>query len=142
MGSLSFPYKCAHADRTCILRTVHVWMLQVAEALRRGILTLYDRHLAADGKSVDYKGLRADPDFQLFVDASAELQKLDVSGFSRQERMAFWINMYNVLVVRLICTALLRVILSFCSLQHACASALSRPELSVSLAPVRIIWHG
>ena len=77
-----------------------MWVLQVAEELRRGILTLYDRHLAADGKSVDYKGLGADPDFQLFVDATAELQKLNISGFSRQERMAFWINMYNVLVVR------------------------------------------
>ena len=63
------------------------------------MLTLYDKHLAADGKSVDYKGLGTDPDFQLFVDATAELQKLDVSGFTRQERMAFWINMYNVLVV-------------------------------------------
>ncbi|CAL5220200.1 g2173 [Coccomyxa viridis] len=73
--------------------------LEVAEELRRGILTLYDRHLAANGKSVDYKGLGADSDFQLFVDATAELQKLDISGFSRQERMAFWINMYNVLVV-------------------------------------------
>lgn len=62
---------------------------------------LYDKHLAADGKSVDYKGLGTDPDFQMFVDATAELQKLDVSGFTRQERMAFWINMYNVLVVRL-----------------------------------------
>ena len=73
---------------------------QVAEGLRRGLLALYDTHLAADGKSVDYKGLGADLDFQLFVDATAELQKLDISAFNRPERMAFWINMYNVLVVR------------------------------------------
>ena len=50
------------------------------------------------------RGSGADPDFQLFVDATAELQKLDISGFTRDERMAFWINMYNVLVVRLYCT--------------------------------------
>ena len=48
---------------------------------------------------MDYKGLAADPDFRLFVDATAELQKLDVSGFSREQRMAFWINIYNILVV-------------------------------------------
>jgi hypothetical protein len=71
----------------------------VAEQLRKSVLALYDKHLAADGKAVDYKGLAADPGFRLFVDATAELQKLDVSGFSREQRMAFWINIYNILVV-------------------------------------------
>jgi len=74
-------------------------MSQVAQQLRESVLALYDEHLAANGKSVDYKGLAADPGFQLFVDATAELQKLDVSAFTREERMAFWINIYNILVV-------------------------------------------
>ena len=78
-------------------------MVQVAEQLRQSVLVLYDKHLAADGKAVDYEGLSADPDFQLFVDASAELQKLDVSAFSREERLAFWINIYNILVVSCAC---------------------------------------
>jgi hypothetical protein len=34
------------------------------------------------------------------VDATAELQGVDVSSLSRAERMAFWINIYNILVVR------------------------------------------
>ena len=74
-------------------------MSQVAQQLMECVLALYDKHLAASGKSVDYKGLAADPGFQLFVDATAELQKLDVSAFAREERMAFWINIYNILVV-------------------------------------------
>ena len=76
----------------------------MAEQLRKSILALYDKHLAADGKAVDYKGLAADPDFRLFVDATAELQKLDVSDFSREQRMAFWINIYNILVVSYVYT--------------------------------------
>ena len=74
-------------------------MVQVAEQLRESVLALYDKHLAADGKAVDYKGLSTDLEFQLFVDATAELQKLDMSAFSREERLAFWINIYNILVV-------------------------------------------
>ena len=78
-------------------------LLQVAEQLRQSVLALYDKHLAADGKAVDYEGLSADPDFRLFVDATAELQKLDMSAFSREERLAFWINIYNILVVSCAC---------------------------------------
>ena len=78
-------------------------MVQVAEQLRESVLALYDKHLAADGKAVDYEGLSADPDFRLFVDATAELQKLDMSPFSREERLAFWINIYNILVVSCAC---------------------------------------
>ena len=39
-------------------------------------------------------------EFRAFVDATAELQKVDMGGLSRAERMAFWINTYNILVVR------------------------------------------
>ncbi|KAF8072648.1 Glutaredoxin [Scenedesmus sp. PABB004] len=49
---------------------------QVAEGLRARILALYDRHLSADGRAVSYAGLRADPDFWSYVDATAELQRV------------------------------------------------------------------
>ena len=76
-------------------------LVQVAEDLRMRVLALYDKHLAPDGRAVDYKGLGADPDFRTFVDATAELQKVDMSALSREERMAFWINIYNILVVHI-----------------------------------------
>ena len=67
------------------------------------ILALYDKYLAPDGRAVDYKGLAADVEFSDFVDATAELQKVDMAGLSREERMAFWINIYNILVVCSLC---------------------------------------
>lgn len=48
----------------------------VAEELRGRILALYDKYLSADGKSVQYKALRADPAFWEYVDATAELQRV------------------------------------------------------------------
>lgn len=49
---------------------------QVAEWLRLSLLRLYDLHLAADGRRVRYEALRADPEWQRFVAAAAELQKV------------------------------------------------------------------
>lgn len=49
---------------------------QVAEWLRLSLLRLYDRHLAADGRRVRYEALRADPEWQRFMAAAAELQKV------------------------------------------------------------------
>ena len=48
--------------------------MQIAETLRQAILGLYDKHLAPDGKSVNYKALGADPAFKAFAAATAELQ--------------------------------------------------------------------
>ncbi|KAL4422375.1 hypothetical protein ABPG75_008572 [Micractinium tetrahymenae] len=73
---------------------------QVAEAVRSRILRLYDRHLTGDGKKVNYAALRGDPEWADFVAATAELQKVDLAQLSsREERMAFFINIYNALVV-------------------------------------------
>jgi len=74
-------------------------LMQVSQQLRASLLALYDKHLASDGKSLDYKGLAADPDFEVFVSNTAELQKVDVASLNREEAMAFWINVYNILVV-------------------------------------------
>ena len=60
---------------------------------------MYDKHLAADGKAVNYNALHKDPRFQTYVNATAELQRVDVSLLSRDEKMAFFINIYNALVV-------------------------------------------
>ena len=33
------------------------------------------------------------------MDATTELQKVELEALSREERMACWINIYNILVV-------------------------------------------
>mmetsp|Transcript_869 Transcript_869/g.2685 ORF Transcript_869/g.2685 Transcript_869/m.2685 type:complete len:544 (+) Transcript_869:814-2445(+) len=72
---------------------------QVADGLRSMILTLYDKHLAPDGKGVDYASLAHDPGFRDYVTATSELQKVELSYLDRRELMAFFINIYNALVV-------------------------------------------
>lgn len=71
----------------------------MSEALRQIILKLYDSHLAVDGKALNYDALRKDPIFAQYVNATAELQRVDVALLSREEKMAFFINIYNAIVV-------------------------------------------
>lgn len=37
--------------------------------------------------------------FPLYVNATAELQRVDLTLLSREEKMAFFINIYNAIVV-------------------------------------------
>ncbi len=82
---------CAHPT--------HHRLLQVSEELRKRILQLYDRHLSADGRAVSYKAISSDPGFAAYVDASAELQRVDLSPLSREQLMALFINLYNALII-------------------------------------------
>ncbi|GLI62777.1 hypothetical protein VaNZ11_005523 [Volvox africanus] len=72
---------------------------EVATDLRQLILELYDKHLSPDGRSVSYGAIRSDPRFAVFVAATAELQKVDLSPLSREELMSFAINLYNALII-------------------------------------------
>lgn len=51
-------------------------MLQVSDELRGLILQLYSSYLSDDGYAVNYKGIRSDARFALFVAKTAELQKV------------------------------------------------------------------
>ncbi|KAL3141127.1 hypothetical protein ABBQ38_003478 [Trebouxia sp. C0009 RCD-2024] len=72
---------------------------EVSEGLRQLILRLYDKHLTADGKALDYEALKRDPVFKTYAKATAELQKVEIAPLDREERMAFFINIYNAVVV-------------------------------------------
>ena len=45
-------------------------MVQVSASLRERLLALYESHISAGGRSVDYGAIGRDPDFSLFVAAA------------------------------------------------------------------------
>ncbi|XP_064382280.1 uncharacterized protein LOC135331148 [Halichondria panicea] len=73
--------------------------VDVAKDLRRYIVEIYDDFLTADGAAVDYRGISASKKFERYVHATAELKRVDLSSLSREEKLAFFINMYNALVI-------------------------------------------
>ncbi|KAF6719484.1 hypothetical protein FQA47_000962 [Oryzias melastigma] len=67
--------------------------------LREMILKLFSEHLSADGKSVDYKGMSVNPAFERYCDLAIQLQRVELLSLSREEKLAFFINIYNALVI-------------------------------------------
>uniref|UniRef100_A0A8C6SCK3 Zgc:152951 n=1 Tax=Neogobius melanostomus TaxID=47308 RepID=A0A8C6SCK3_9GOBI len=67
--------------------------------LRDLILKLFSQHLSDDGKFVDYKGMSANPAFERYCDLAIQLQRVELLSLSREEKLAFFINIYNALVI-------------------------------------------
>ena len=75
----------------------------VASDLRARILSMYDEHLSRDGTFVDYAAMAQSPAFEAYVDATAELQTVDLRELDRDEKIAFFVNVYNAMIVHVTC---------------------------------------
>lgn len=50
-------------------------------------------------QSVDYKGMSMNPAFERYCELAIQLQRVELLSLSREERLAFFINIYNALVI-------------------------------------------
>ncbi|XP_057314242.1 uncharacterized protein LOC130655492 isoform X2 [Hydractinia symbiolongicarpus] len=71
----------------------------LGEELRQLILSIYNSHLSPDGKKVDYKTIGETSKFKAYVQRTGELHRVNVEGATRKEKLAFFINIYNALVI-------------------------------------------
>ncbi|KAL2081726.1 hypothetical protein ACEWY4_023579 [Coilia grayii] len=72
---------------------------ELSEILRNLILKLHANHLSPDGKSVDYKAMSQSPFFEQYCELAVQLQRVELGSLSREEKLAFFINVYNALVI-------------------------------------------
>ncbi|GFO19280.1 glutaredoxin [Plakobranchus ocellatus] len=72
---------------------------EIGELLRKMILKLYGVFLSDDGKSVDYKGMKASEEFKTYTRMTRELTRVELTNATREEKLAFFINIYNALVI-------------------------------------------
>ncbi|XP_071482821.1 uncharacterized protein, partial [Diadema antillarum] len=72
---------------------------ELGEDLRKLILALYNEFLSEDGKGVNYKGISQSPKFATYKRLTGELTRVAVETASREEKLAFFINIYNALVI-------------------------------------------
>ena len=71
----------------------------VAEDLRKLILQIFAAFLSKDGRSVDYKGIKESKMFDTYKSIARELQRVNLKDLKREEKLAFFINTYNALVI-------------------------------------------
>lgn len=74
---------------------------ELAAALKRGANALKTAAIDAEGRQVDYERLRASDAYAILRrDLTPQLRSLDLSTLAtREQRLALWINLYNVLVI-------------------------------------------
>lgn len=72
---------------------------EVAEDLRKLILEIFASFLSADGKKVDYKGIKESAMFENYKAMARELQRVDLKQLTKDDKLAFFINIYNALVI-------------------------------------------
>jgi len=71
----------------------------MAQDIRKIILKLFANYLSENGKNVDYQSMGSSSLWQTFKQMVTQLQRVDVEGLSKDEKLAFFINIYNVLVI-------------------------------------------
>jgi len=71
----------------------------ISQTIRKLTLKLFAEFLSEDGKYVDYKGMSTSPLWDKFKTLVTQLQRIEIASLSSDERLAFFINIYNVLVI-------------------------------------------
>ncbi|XP_060785899.1 uncharacterized protein zgc:152951 [Neoarius graeffei] len=72
---------------------------ELSEVLRNLITKLYSDHLSADGKLVDYKAIPKSTCYERYCELVVALQHVELLCLSHDERLAFFINVYNAMVI-------------------------------------------
>ncbi|XP_048828467.1 uncharacterized protein zgc:152951 isoform X1 [Brienomyrus brachyistius] len=72
---------------------------QLSMMLQNVILRLYSDHLSADGQQVDYKAISRSAAFESYCELTVQLQHIQLHQLNHEEKLAFFINIYNALVI-------------------------------------------
>eukprot|EP01083_Nonionella_stella_P023892 66094_1 len=72
---------------------------ELGHEIRQLILEMYNDFLSEDGNAVDYEGLANSKYFESYCRVIEELQNTDVFNIEHDEKLAFWVNIYNALVI-------------------------------------------
>lgn len=71
----------------------------MARDLRKVVLKLFADFLSPDGRTVDYRGMGASANWDKFLLMATQLQRVSIEDMSEATKLAFFINIYNVLVI-------------------------------------------
>lgn len=81
------PSRCAH---------------DVACTLQDHLQLVYEKHVSSDGRRVHYEAMRTCELFYQLELMLTELQVVELSTLSFREKLAFWINLYNIMLIHMI----------------------------------------
>eukprot|EP01018_Ginkgo_biloba_P038033 Gb_17271 [translate_table: standard] len=75
---------------------------EIASRLRSLTLAIYEAYISEDGNHVDYKSIGHSEEFARYLKTIEELHRIELHDFSREENLAFFINLYNMMAIHAI----------------------------------------
>ncbi|KAI5079505.1 hypothetical protein GOP47_0004984 [Adiantum capillus-veneris] len=75
---------------------------EIEVSLRKFTLAIIDSYVSDDGKRVDYQSISMSEEFRRYVKMTELLHRFDPSTLSQEEKLAFFINLYNIMTIHAI----------------------------------------
>ncbi|XP_010261167.1 PREDICTED: uncharacterized protein LOC104600058 [Nelumbo nucifera] len=77
-------------------------IVEIASRLRYLSFAIFEAYTSEDGKHVDYRSIHGSEEFARYLRVVEELQRVDLQDISREEKLAFFINLYNMMAIHAI----------------------------------------
>ncbi|CAJ2644311.1 unnamed protein product [Trifolium pratense] len=75
---------------------------EIASRLRFLASAMFEAYAFEDGRRVDYTSLHGSEEFARYLRIVEELQRVEIWDMSREEKLAFFINLYNMMAIHAI----------------------------------------
>ncbi|WJX62994.1 hypothetical protein P8452_47927 [Trifolium repens] len=75
---------------------------EIASRLRLLSYAMFEAYASEDGRHVDYRSMHGSEEFARYLRIVEELQRVEIFDLSRQDTIAFFLNLYNMMTIHAI----------------------------------------
>ncbi|XVF39455.1 hypothetical protein PTKIN_Ptkin01aG0036300 [Pterospermum kingtungense] len=75
---------------------------EIASRLRFLSCAIFEAYASEDGRHVDYRSIHGSEEFARYLRIIQELQRVEVQDMSREQKLTFFINLYNMMAIHAI----------------------------------------
>ncbi|KAJ0975123.1 hypothetical protein J5N97_017088 [Dioscorea zingiberensis] len=79
-------------------------IVEIASRLRFLSYAIFEAYVSEDGRHVDYRSIYCSEEFRRYKRIIEELHRVDLDNVSREEKLAFFINLHNMMAIHAILT--------------------------------------
>lgn len=77
-------------------------LIEISSRLRFLSHAIFEAYASEDGRHVDYRSIHGSEEFARYLRITEELQRLNLTDMPREEKLAFFINLYNMMAIHAI----------------------------------------
>ncbi|KAK3028851.1 hypothetical protein RJ639_037695 [Escallonia herrerae] len=77
-------------------------IVEISSRLRFLSYAIFEAYTSEDGKHVDYRSIHGSEEFARYLRIVEELQRVDLHDMPREEKLAFFVNLYNMMTIHAI----------------------------------------